>query len=82
MATAEGATQGRREQILEATLRVIGRAGREAVTHRAVAEEAGVPLWATHEHGAVELTSRPGGLVARAFTTGALRTMATAEGAR
>jgi DNA-binding transcriptional regulator YbjK len=47
MATAEPATKGRREQILEATLRVIGRDGREAVTHRAVAEEAGVPLGST-----------------------------------
>jgi TetR/AcrR family transcriptional regulator, regulator of biofilm formation and stress response len=47
MATAERATQGRREQILEAALRVIGRDGREAVTHRAVAEEAGVPLGST-----------------------------------
>ncbi len=47
MATAEPTTQGRREQILEATLRVIGREGREAVTHRAVAEEAGVPLGST-----------------------------------
>ncbi|MGA6948648.1 MAG: TetR family transcriptional regulator [Solirubrobacterales bacterium] len=47
MATAERATQGRREQILEATLRVIGREGREAVTHRAVAGEAGVPLGST-----------------------------------
>ena len=47
MATAERATQGRREQILEATLRVIGREGRQAVTHRAVAKEAGVPLGST-----------------------------------
>jgi len=47
MVTAEPATKGRREQILEATLRVIGRDGREAVTHRAVAEEAGVPLGST-----------------------------------
>jgi DNA-binding transcriptional regulator YbjK len=47
MATAEKATRGRREQILDATLRVIGRDGREAVTHRAVAEEAGVPLGST-----------------------------------
>ena len=39
--------QGRREQILEAALRLIGRSGREAVTHRAVAEEAGVPLGST-----------------------------------
>jgi TetR/AcrR family transcriptional regulator, regulator of biofilm formation and stress response len=43
----EQATLGRREQILEATLRIIGRAGRQAVTHRAVAEEAGVPLGST-----------------------------------
>ncbi len=47
MATAEQATRGRREQILDATLRVIGREGRSAVTHRAVAEEAGVPLGST-----------------------------------
>ena len=40
-------TTDRREQILEATLRLIGRSGREAVTHRAVAEEAGVPLGST-----------------------------------
>ena len=43
----EQATAGRREQILEATLRVIGNSGRSAVTHRAVAEEAGVPLGST-----------------------------------
>jgi DNA-binding transcriptional regulator YbjK len=47
MAAVEPATRGRREQILDATLRVIGRNGREAVTHRAVAEEAGVPLGST-----------------------------------
>jgi len=47
MATAEQATRGRREQILDATLRVIGREGRAAVTHRAVAEEADVPLGST-----------------------------------
>jgi TetR/AcrR family transcriptional regulator, regulator of biofilm formation and stress response len=47
MATAEQTTRGRREEILDATLRVIGREGREAVTHRAVAEEAGVPLGST-----------------------------------
>ena len=41
------ATATRREQILEAALRVIGRAGNQAVTHRAVAEEAGVPLGST-----------------------------------
>src|SRR2546430_15502886 len=40
-------TAGRREQILEAALRGIGRSGREAVTHRAVAEEAGVRLGST-----------------------------------
>ena len=34
----------RRERILRATLTVIGRHGIGAVTHRAVAEEAGVPL--------------------------------------
>lgn len=34
----------RRERILRATLAVIGRAGIGAVTHRSVAEEAGVPL--------------------------------------
>jgi TetR/AcrR family transcriptional regulator, regulator of biofilm formation and stress response len=44
---AEPATAGRREQILEAALRVIGRSGRQAVTHRSVAEEAGVPLGST-----------------------------------
>jgi TetR/AcrR family transcriptional regulator, regulator of biofilm formation and stress response len=44
---AEEATVGRREQILEAALRLIGRSGRQAVTHRAVAEEAGVPLGST-----------------------------------
>jgi TetR/AcrR family transcriptional regulator, regulator of biofilm formation and stress response len=44
---AEQATVGRREQILEAALRIIGRSGRQAVTHRAVAEEAGVPLGST-----------------------------------
>jgi DNA-binding transcriptional regulator YbjK len=34
----------RRERILRATLAVIGRLGISAVTHRSVAEEAGVPL--------------------------------------
>jgi len=43
----ETLTQGRREQILDAALRLIGRSGRESVTHRAVAEEAGVPLGST-----------------------------------
>jgi DNA-binding transcriptional regulator YbjK len=47
MVVATQTSQDRREQILDATLRVIGRAGREGVTHRAVAEEAGVPLGST-----------------------------------
>jgi DNA-binding transcriptional regulator YbjK len=47
MEMATQTRQDRREQIVEATLRVIGRSGREAVTHRAVAEEAGVPLGST-----------------------------------
>ena len=37
----------RREEILRATLRVIGAHGADAVTHRAVAQEAGVPVSAT-----------------------------------
>ncbi len=37
----------RRRQILEAAIRIIGRDGPGAVTHRAVALEAGVPLAAT-----------------------------------
>ncbi|MEX1141516.1 MAG: TetR family transcriptional regulator [Thermoleophilaceae bacterium] len=37
----------RREEILRATLRVIGAHGTDSVTHRAVAKEAGVPLSAT-----------------------------------
>jgi TetR/AcrR family transcriptional regulator, regulator of biofilm formation and stress response len=37
----------RREEILRATLHLIGERGADAVTHRAVAEEAGVPLSAT-----------------------------------
>lgn len=37
----------RREEILRAALRVIGARGADAVTHRAVAEEAQVPLSAT-----------------------------------
>jgi DNA-binding transcriptional regulator YbjK len=37
----------RREEILRATLRLIGERGADAVTHRAVAEEAGVALSAT-----------------------------------
>ena len=37
----------RREEILRATMSLIGAHGADAVTHRAVAEEAGVPLSAT-----------------------------------
>jgi DNA-binding transcriptional regulator YbjK len=37
----------RREELLQATLRLIGARGADAVTHRAVAEEAGVPVSAT-----------------------------------
>ena len=37
----------RREEILRATVSLIGARGADAVTHRAVAEEAGVPLSAT-----------------------------------
>jgi DNA-binding transcriptional regulator YbjK len=37
----------RRQAILDATLTLVGRSGAGAVTHRAVAEEAGVPLAAT-----------------------------------
>jgi len=37
----------RRREILDATIRVIGRGGVQAVEHRAVAAEAGVPLGST-----------------------------------
>ena len=37
----------RREAILRATLALIGERGPDAVTHRAVAERAGVPLAST-----------------------------------
>jgi DNA-binding transcriptional regulator YbjK len=40
----------RRAVILEATLRVIARRGADGATHRAVAEEAGVPLASTTYH--------------------------------
>lgn len=45
MAQARG--DRRRLQLLEATLRVIGTRGINAVSHRSVAEEAGVPLGST-----------------------------------
>jgi DNA-binding transcriptional regulator YbjK len=41
------APENRREAILRAALRLIGRQGMHAVTHRGVAAEAGVPLAAT-----------------------------------
>src|SRR4051812_19444772 len=44
---AEQATAGRREQILQAALRVIRRSRRQAVTHPAGAQEAGGPLGST-----------------------------------
>lgn len=44
---AESKGARRTEEILRATLRVIGERGADAVTHRAVAAEAGVPLSAT-----------------------------------
>ena len=43
----EAATSSRRAAIVEATLRVIGERGADAVTHRAVAAEAGVALAST-----------------------------------
>jgi DNA-binding transcriptional regulator YbjK len=42
--------RSRRDQIVEATLRVIGSRGADAVTHRAVAAEAGVSLALTTYH--------------------------------
>src|ERR687898_1769430 len=39
--------EARREAILRATLAIIGTRGTDAVTHRAVAERAGLPLSAT-----------------------------------
>lgn len=48
--SAATARSGRRAEILEATLRLIGERGVCAVTHRAVAAEAGVPLASTTYH--------------------------------
>ena len=42
-----GAVVARRAAILQATLRILGREGSAAITHRAVAEEAGVPIAST-----------------------------------
>ena len=47
---ALGPVSDRRGDILEATLRLIDRRGADAVTHRAVAAEAGVPLASTTYH--------------------------------
>lgn len=44
MTSAIAEPAGKRRSLLEATLRVIGRDGLHAVTHRSVAAEAGVPL--------------------------------------
>jgi DNA-binding transcriptional regulator YbjK len=46
-AVSEDRRADRRTEILDAAVRLIGRDGRKAVTHRAVAEEAGVPLGST-----------------------------------
>jgi TetR/AcrR family transcriptional regulator, regulator of biofilm formation and stress response len=45
--TSTSRGEARRLAILEATLTLIGKGGSAAITHRAVAEEAGVPLAAT-----------------------------------
>jgi TetR/AcrR family transcriptional regulator, regulator of biofilm formation and stress response len=47
MSRGQSRGERRREAILRATLSIIGRHGTGAVTHRAVAEEAGVPLAST-----------------------------------
>ena len=39
-------------------------------------DERRVPLWTTHDHGAVTITSRPGALTARTFTTELVRDLA------
>jgi TetR/AcrR family transcriptional regulator, regulator of biofilm formation and stress response len=50
MAVAAGAKPNVDERILAATLTIVGQRGLEAVTHRAVAEEAGVSLGAISHH--------------------------------
>lgn len=47
IAQPEKSGQGKRQTILEATLRVISRDGIDRLTHRAIAAEAGVPLGLT-----------------------------------
>lgn len=47
MEASSQATTGRREAILDATIRLLSRHGPAGVTHRAVAAQAGVPLAAT-----------------------------------
>ena len=59
---ALGAVSDRREAIVEATLRLIDRRGADAVTHRAVAAEAGVPLASTTYHFASKAGARAGGV--------------------
>jgi hypothetical protein len=41
-------------------------------------DEGRVPLWTTHDRGAVTLVSRPGSLTARAFSTGEVRELSAA----
>ena len=50
MAVATAATQNIDDRILGATLAIIGERGLESVTHRAVAEQAGVSLGAISHH--------------------------------
>jgi DNA-binding transcriptional regulator YbjK len=64
----------RRREILEAALRVIGRDGVAGLTHRAVAEEAGVPLAATTYYFAskVDLLREAGELAIERVGSGAV----------
>ncbi|MFF4170471.1 TetR/AcrR family transcriptional regulator [Streptomyces sp. NPDC001744] len=50
MARARRHDPGRRERIVDAALRVVGRAGIAGLSHRAVAAEADVPLGSTTYH--------------------------------